>query len=143
MSGPMPRLVAVQVAGCAPVVRAIGSGAEAIAPWENAHTVASGLRVPAPFAERLILRSVRESGGTAVSVGEEEMLDATGDLAELEGCFACPEGGATLAALRHLRASGEIAARHRVVIFNTGSGLKYPEAWRRVLERRSAAARTR
>ncbi|MBI5710781.1 MAG: threonine synthase [Candidatus Eisenbacteria bacterium] len=137
---PMPRLIAVQAAGCAPVVRAFEQGAERATPWADAATVASGLRVPAPFADRLILRAVRESGGTAVAVGEEEMLDAMGELAGSEGCFACPEGGATLAALRRLRASGEVSARERVVIYNTGSGLKYPEAWRAALARRGTGA---
>jgi threonine synthase len=75
-----------------------------------------------------------------VAVGEEAMLDAMAELAEREGCFACPEGGATLAALRQLRASGEVAAGERVAIFNTGSGLKYPEAWRLALARRAASA---
>jgi len=143
MTAPMPRLVAVQVAGCAPIVRAYDAGLEAATPWENAATVASGLRVPAPFADTLILRAVRESGGTAVAVSEEDMLDAMSELAEREGCFACPEGGATLAALHRLRSSGEVAAGERVAIFNTGSGLKYPEAWRLALARRSAPAGVR
>jgi threonine synthase len=135
----MPRLVAVQVAGCAPVVRAFEQGAERAEPWVDARTVASGLRVPAPFADRLILRALRESDGTAVAVSEEDMLDGMLDLSEREGCFACPEGGATVAALRRLRASGEIGAGDRVVIFDTGSGLKYAEAWRAALARRAGA----
>jgi len=135
----MPRLIAVQSRGCAPVVRAFERGESTIAPWPNAATLASGLRVPSPFADQLILESIRETRGTAVAVSEEEMLDAMADLAETEGCFACPEGGATLAALRQLRASGEVEAGERVVIYNTGSGLKYPEAWRSALARRSAA----
>lgn len=138
---PMPRLIAVQVSGCAPVVRAHRDGAESVRPWEDARTVASGLRVPAPFAGALILRALRESAGTAVAVSEEEMLDGMGDLAEQEGCFACPESGATLAALRQLRGSGEVSGQERVVIFNTGSGLKYLEAWRLAARRRGAAAR--
>jgi threonine synthase len=133
---PLPRLIAVQSEGCAPVVRAFERGASDIAPWADARTVASGLRVPSPFADRLILRSVRESGGTAVAVGEDEMLEGMADLAREAGCFACPEGGATLAALRRLRAAGTVGAADRVVIFNTGSGLKYLEAWRMVLARR-------
>jgi threonine synthase len=133
----LPRLVAVQVNGCAPVVRAFASGANAIEPWANAATVASGLRVPSPFADTLILDAIRRSGGTAVAVTEEAMLDAMLELAGLEGCFACPEGGATLAALRQLVTSGEIASDARVVIYDTGSGLKYPEAWRAALARRS------
>ncbi|MEO5878789.1 MAG: threonine synthase, partial [Candidatus Eisenbacteria bacterium] len=104
MKAAMTRLIAVQVAGCAPIVRAFAAGAAAATPWENAATVASGLRVPAPFADGLILRALRESGGTAVAVSEEGMLDGMSELAEREGCFACPEGGATLAALRQLRA---------------------------------------
>jgi threonine synthase len=139
LESPVPKLVAVQVRGCAPIVRAFDENAVVARPWENAVTVASGLRVPAPFADGLILRAIRETGGTAIAVSEEEMLDAMADLAELEGCFACPEGGATLAALRRLRESGEIGARARVAIYNTGSGLKYPEAWRLALARRGAS----
>jgi threonine synthase len=131
----LPRLVAVQVAGCAPIVRAHEAFAERSSPWVDARTVASGLRVPAPFADDLILRAVRESGGTAIAVAEEAMLDGMLELATA-GCFACPEGGATLAALRMMRASGGVRQTDRVVIYNTGSGLKYPEAWRAALARR-------
>jgi len=138
--GPMPRLVAVQVAGCAPVVRAFEAGEPRVRPWEDARTVASGLRVPSPFADTLILAAVRESGGTAVAVSEEDMLDSLHEIAALEGVYACPEGAATLAALRHLRRSGEVRAADRVVIYDTGSGLKYPEAWRLALERRGPVA---
>jgi len=137
-SGPMPRLVAVQVNGCAPVVRAFDAGAPRVAPWEHAATVASGLRVPSPFADTLILAAVRESGGTAVAVAEEDMLDAMNDLAGTEGCLVCPEGAATLAALRQLRRSGEVRATDRALIYDTGSGLKYPEAWRLALARRAS-----
>jgi threonine synthase len=136
IQGPMPKLIAVQSAGCAPVVRAFEGGESDIAPWADAATVASGLRVPSPFADRLILRSIRESGGTAVAVGEDEMLRGMADLAREAGCFACPEGGATLAALRRLRATRGIGSAARVVIFNTGSGLKYLEAWRLALAHR-------
>ena len=135
--GPMPRLVAVQSRGCAPVVRAFDEGAATAAPWQDAATLASGLRVPAPFADRLILRALRESGGTAVAVSEEDMLDGMLDLASSAGTFACPEGGATLAALRRLRASGEVGPGTRVVVYDTGSGLKYVEAWRQALARRA------
>ncbi|MCC6349173.1 MAG: threonine synthase [Candidatus Eisenbacteria bacterium] len=138
--GPMPRLVAVQAADCAPVVRAFESGAARVAPWENARTVASGLRVPSPFADTLILAAIRDSGGTAVAVRDEDLLDAMHELAGSEGVQACPEGAATLAALRQLRRSGEVGAAERVVIFDTGSGLKYPEAWRLALTRRDAVA---
>jgi len=140
--GPLPRLVAVQAAGCAPIVRAFEAGAATAEPFPHPFTVASGLRVPAPFADALMLRAIRESGGTAIAVSEEEMLDGMREMAESEGCFACPEGGATLAALRRLRASGEIPAGERVVIYNTGSGLKYPEAWRAALARRAQPAGT-
>lgn len=139
--GAMPRLVAVQVAGCAPIVRAHDAGESRATPWEGAVTVASGLRVPSPFADALILEAARESGGTAVAVSEEDMLDAMHELAAREGCFACPEGGATLAALRQLRRSGEVSPADRVVIYDTGSGLKYPEAWRLALARQGAGTR--
>lgn len=136
----LPRLVAVQVRGCAPIVRAFEQGAKRAEAWANATTLAAGLRVPSPFADTLILDAVRKSGGTAVAVSEEEMLDAMVEIAEHEGMLVCPEGGATLAALRQLRTSGEVTADHRVVIYDTGSGLKYPEAWRAALSRRSNAA---
>ena len=130
-----PRLVAVQSAGCAPVVRAFDAGDRTISPWLNARTLASGLQVPSPFADALILRSIRETMGSAVAVSEEELLDGMSDLTRVGGCLACPEGGATLAALRRLRARGEVSGEDRVVIFNTGSGLKYAEAWRQALLR--------
>jgi threonine synthase len=138
VEGDLPRLIAVQPRDCAPVVRAFDAGETRARPWENARTAALGLRVPGPFADTLILEAIRGSGGTAVAVEEEELLDGMADLAEHEGCFACPEGGATLAALRRLLARGDVRAGERVVIFNTGSGLKYPEAWRLALARRGA-----
>ena len=138
--GAMPRLIAVQPRGCAPIVRAFEAGAASATPWEDARTSALGLRVPAPFADALILRAIRDSGGTAVAVAEEELLDGMSELSADAGCLACPEGGATLAALRRLRASGEVRAGERVVIYNTGSGLKYPEAWRLALARRAPVA---
>ncbi len=140
VEGPMPRLVAVQAAGCAPIVRAFAAGADRAEAWADARTVASGLRVPAPFADRLILRAVRGSRGTAVAVSEEEMLDGMLELAACEGVVACPEGGATVAALRRLLADGAVAPHERVVVFDTGSGLKYPEAWRAALARRRQEA---
>ena len=140
IEGPMPRLVSVQARGCAPVVRAFEQSLERIAPWADASTAALGLRVPSPFADVLMLKAIRETGGTAVAVSEEDLMDGMLELAQTEGCFACPEGGATLAALRRLRVSGEVKGSDRVVIFNTGSGLKYAEAWRAALARRDAAA---
>jgi threonine synthase len=141
IEAPLPRLVAVQASGCAPIVRAFDHGASVAQAWEHAVTVASGLRVPSPFADTLILDAVRSSGGTAVAVSEDDLLDGMNALAEGEGCFACPEGGATLAALRQLRSSGEVKSGERVVIYNTGSGLKYLEAWRLAARRRPQGVR--
>jgi threonine synthase len=139
IDGPLPRLVAVQAEGCAPIVRAFEQKQPRATPWADARTVASGLRVPSPFADALMLEALRESGGTAVAVSEEELLDGMAELAEREGCFACPEGGATVAALRRLVTSGEVAAGDRVVIFDTASGLKYLEAWAMARERKARA----
>jgi threonine synthase len=122
-----PRMVAVQAEGCAPVVEAFGSGAAKATPWRNPRTLASGLRVPSPLGDALILQAVRESGGTAVAVSDDEMAKGQLDLARGEGVFACPEGGATLAAARKLVASGFIRPEDRLVLFNTGTGLKYPK----------------
>lgn len=135
-----PRLFAVQSEGCAPVVRAMEAGAERIAPWAGAATVASGLQVPSPFADELILRAIRETGGRAIAVSEDELLAGMMEMST-EGVFACPEGGATLAALERLRALGHLTEGERVVIFNTGSGLKYLEAWRLALAGRRAGGR--
>lgn len=140
VEGPTPRLVAVQSAGCAPVVRAFERNETRITEWQDAWTVASGLRVPGPFADTLILKAIRETGGTAVAVSEDDLIDGMVELSRREGCLACPEGGATVAALRQLRASGEVSARDRIVIYNTGSGLQYPEAWAMGLERAKRAA---
>jgi threonine synthase len=139
VSDPLPRLVSVQAEGCAPVVRAFEEGGMQATPWINAHTLASGLRVPVAFADRLILRSIRETAGSAIAVSDDDMLDGMNDLAAHEGSFACPEGGATLAALRRMRASGEVPAGARVVIYNTGSGLQYIDAWRAALARRTVS----
>jgi threonine synthase len=138
VTDPFPKLVSVQAAGCAPIVRAHEEGQMDATPWKDAHTIASGLRVPVAFADRLILTAIRETGGTALAVSDDDMLDGMNDLARNEGCFACPEGGATLAALRQMRASGEVPAGAKVVLFNTGSGLQYLEAWRAALARRGA-----
>jgi threonine synthase len=116
-------------------VRAWLAGAPRADRWDNARTVASGLRVPSPFADALILRAIAETGGAAVAVSDGAMLDGMVALAARAGCFACPEGGATLAALRALAASGGVSPGERVVFYNTGSGLKYLEAWRAALGR--------
>jgi threonine synthase len=120
-----PRLVAVQPTGCAPVVRALASGAEETTFWEGARTVAHGLRVPRPFADRLILRALRESGGTAIAVSDEEILEAMSLACACEGLLASPESAATVAAARTLREQGWIGAGERVVLFNCGTMLKH------------------
>jgi len=120
-----PRMVVVQADGCAPIVRAFQAGAERAEPWADAHTLAAGLRVPVAFADRLILRALRESYGTALMVSDEEILESQREMAQAEGVFAAPEGAATLAGLRHLLKDGWIYPEESVVLFNTGSGLKY------------------
>jgi threonine synthase len=120
-----PRMVAVQADGCAPVIKAFESGAEFCDFWLNAHTLASGLRVPKSFADALILKDLRESNGKAVAVSDESILKAQSQLGRLEGIFAAPEGAATLAALQILVQQKWISPDERVVLFNTGSGLKY------------------
>ena len=116
------RMVAVQAEGCAPIVRAFDAGAERAEPWEGAHTAAQGIRVPAPFADDLILRTLHESGGDAIAVSEGEIVDAQAELVRLEGIDACAEGAATLAGLRRLLASGRIERSASVVLLNTGAG---------------------
>ncbi|MCX6368549.1 MAG: threonine synthase [Armatimonadetes bacterium] len=124
-----PRMISVQAAGCAPIVRAFEEGTEHAAPWENAHTSASGLRVPRAIADFLILDAVRKSGGCALAVTEEEMFAAWRQFCALTGLFCAPEGAATLAALQKLLETNLVQKDERVVLFNTGSGLKYLEAW--------------
>jgi threonine synthase len=120
-----PRMVSVQASGCAPIVRAFQKGAARTEPWLGAQTLAAGLRVPVVFADRSILSILYQSHGTAVSVGDAEIAAAQRDLAHQEGIFASPEGAATLAALRRLVAEGWIKPAEQVILFNTGSGLKY------------------
>ncbi len=124
-----PKMIAVQAAGCAPVVRAFEQNSEAGEFWQNAHTVASGLRVPKAIGDFLVLRAVRESAGLALSVSDEEMMDAALLLSEQEGLFAAPETGACMAALKRLLANGFVKPDEKAVIFSTGSGLKYLEAF--------------
>jgi len=121
------RMVVVQAQGCAPIPRAFQQGEEFASIWENAATVAAGLRVPSAVGDFLILRAVRESQGTAVSVSDEALLAGQKRLAEQEGVLACPEGGATLTVLERLLAEGWIRPEEKVVLFNTGTGLKYPD----------------
>lgn len=127
IDGRRPRLVAVQASGCAPIVRAFAAGAERAEAWEDAHTLAPGIRVPRPFADDLILASLRGSGGGAVAVEDAEILAAMGDLMREEGVDAAPEGAATWAALEKMAAAGEVGADERIVLFNCGTGLKHPE----------------
>jgi threonine synthase len=120
-----PRMVSVQASGCAPIVCAFKKGALRTEPWQRAQTLAAGLRVPEVFADRAILRILYQSQGTALAVDDEEILSAQRDFAHQEGIFAAPEGAATLAALQRLLAERWIKPAEHVVLFNTGSGLKY------------------
>ena len=121
-----PRMYAVQASGCAPIVRAFEAGDEHAERWEDAHTVAAGIRVPRAVGDFLILRAVRESGGKAVGVGDPAILAAVDDCAKNDGLLLCPEGGATLAAYRQALRDGEVDEDERVVLFNCATGLKYP-----------------
>ena len=124
-SSEFPRMVVVQAAGCAPVKKAFDNRKPACKFWESAHTIAAGLRVPRSFADRLIMKTLYESNGTAVAVTDENIRHAQERLANLEGVFAAPEGAATLAGLEHLVRDGWVHPDESVVLFNTGSGLKY------------------
>jgi threonine synthase len=124
-AGRRPRFVSVQAAGCAPVAKAFHDGAERTEAWPNPHTRAYGLRVPSPLGGFLCVRALRETNGTAVTITDEETDKATGELASRSGIDVCPEGGAAWAALGKLRAQGWVKPGETVVVFNTGSGLKY------------------
>ena len=126
--GKRPRMISVQADGCAPLVRAFDEGRQEAEPWQNATTLAAGLRVPSAIADFWILDVIRESGGSAVAVEEEALLRETLHFSRAEGILACPEGGAALAALCRLVDEGSVRADETVVLFNTGSGLKYLEA---------------
>ena len=122
-----PRLVAVQSTGCAPIVRAFQEGARRARPWDDAHTVAFGITVPAPLGDELILDALYASGGTAVAVSDEELLADLRAFGADEGLLLCPEGAACLSAARQLRAEGWLGEQEDVVVLNTGAGLKYPD----------------
>lgn len=124
-----PRMVTVQSTGCAPMVRAFEQGDEFAEMWQGAATVADGLRVPAAVGDFLIMQALRESGGTAIAVTDQEMLDYAKVMGRHTGIFPAPEGSATLAALIHLKEQGWVAPEETVVLFNTGTGLKYAHAW--------------
>ena len=126
-SSQKPRMVVVQAEGCAPIVKAFQAGAAFSDFWINAHTLASGLRVPKSFADALILKALRESGGQAVTASDVEILAAQSEIGHKEGLFPAPEGAATLVAARKLVDQKWIQPDERVVLFNTGSGLKYLE----------------
>jgi len=129
-----PRMVAVQAAGCAPLLAAWEAKRDTVETFPNAATMASGLRVPKPFADVEILSAIRRTGGTVVAATDEEMLAAGRELAAVEGIFAAPEGAATVVAARKLAAQSWLCAEERVVLFNTGSGYKYLEVWQRALK---------
>jgi threonine synthase len=123
--GRRPKMVTVQPEGCPPIVSAFDRGAETAGTWENARTVADGLRVPRAIADFLILRTIRESGGTAVAVSDQQMVDDMKTMGREEGVSAAPEGAASLSAVRQMVAAGQIKSHESVVIFNTGGALKY------------------
>jgi len=127
VSGDLPRLVAVQAAGCAPIVQAFRAGARHSEPWPEASTVAFGLTVPKPFGDFLILEALYATGGTAVTVTDETLLAGQREVARLEGSFICPEGAACFAAVRNLRQSGWLSETDEVIVLNTGAGLIYPD----------------
>ncbi|MEO8050424.1 MAG: threonine synthase [Acidobacteriota bacterium] len=124
-----PKMIVVQAAGCQPMVRAFERGDQRAEFWQDASTVAAGLRVPKPLGDKLILDALRESGGTALAVNDEDLIDAGIELASLEGMFVAPEGAACVPALRKLLATGFLKPSERIVIYNTGAGLKYLEAY--------------
>ena len=121
-----PRMIAVQAKGCAPIVRAYETGEEHAARWDNAHTIASGIRVPQAIGDFLILRAVRESSGFAIAVDDEAITDALTEMAQVEGLLLCPEGAATYAAYKQSLADGRVSRSDQVVLFNCATGLKYP-----------------
>ena len=125
IESPSPKFIAVQAAGCQPIVKAFEQGALTSEPWQDATTIADGLRVPSPFADYLILQAIRETGGTALAVEDSDMVEAMREMATFEGIIACPEGAATLVGLRHLLNQGFLGPEDTVVLLNTGSGYKY------------------
>ena len=124
--GKDPRMVAVQAAGCAPMVRAFENGEEFAERWENPATVATGIRVPKAVGDFLILRAVRDSGGAAIAVSEEAIVQGVQDVARDDGFLFCPEGGAVLAAWRQALERGLVGRDERVLLFNCANGNKYP-----------------
>ncbi len=125
VEGKLPKFIAVQPEGCQPIVKAFNDGADVSEMWPNATTIADGLRVPHPFSDYLILQAIRDTGGTALAVTDQEMLDAMKDIATSEGIFVCPEGAATLVALKHLIEDDFFDPNETIMLLNTGSGYKY------------------
>jgi len=119
----------VQATGCAPMVRAFEAGEKTAAEFSDAHTIASGLRVPKAIGDFLILNILRQSKGGAVAVDDEEMIRVARDVGSKEGLFVCPEGAACFAAFKSLHRAGKVGSGEQVVIFNTGSGIKYLECY--------------
>ena len=140
INGQRPKMISVQAAGCAPIVKAWEEQKPVSEMWQGATTVASGLRVPKAYADYIILDIIKKSGGTAVSVTDDEMMDALFEWAADEGIFAAPEGAASLFAYRKLRASGFLKESDTVVLFNTGSGYKYVDVIAEYMGKRSPAA---
>ena len=122
----LPRMIAVQAAGCAPIVKAFSEGREAAEPWPNAHTLATGIRVPAALGDFLILKAVAESGGFALAVDDDEIVESRAEVARQEGFLLCPETAATWAAVKKSRREGRLDPGAQVVLFNCATGLKYP-----------------
>jgi threonine synthase len=119
-------MIAVQAEGCAPIVNAFEAGVEHATRVDNAHTIASGIRVPAALGDFLILRAVRESGGFAIAVSDEAITAGVDEVARSEGLLLCPEGGATYAAYKQCLKDGRVGKSDRVMLFNCATGLKYP-----------------
>ncbi len=125
LAGKRPKMFCVQSEGCAPMVRAFREGTEFAEPWENAHTIAGGMRVPGAIGDYLILRALRESGGGAVTVSDEELMEYVKVVDSLEGIFVCPEGAATAVGAKKLIEDGTLSPDESILLLNTGSGLKY------------------
>jgi len=141
VKGKRPRMIAIQSAGCAPIPRAFEQGAQTSEAWQNAATFAAGLRVPKAYGDYIILEILRASGGTAIAIPDEQILGSLKDWAQNEGIFLSPEGATATAAYDHLLANGFLKRNDRVVIFNTGSGLKYTDVTAEAMgiQRQSAA----
>jgi len=126
VKGKLPKMVAVQANGCAPIVKAWKNGEEHAPLWENAYTSAAGIRVPIAVGDFLIIRAIRESKGFAMSVSDEDIIEARDRVAKIDGCFLCPEGAATMTAYEKALSSKLISKDDKVILFNCATGLKYP-----------------